>query len=80
MESPFDNARTLAETLLSESAKLELALDQQIGKLGSMTQPSRASVVQNTARFRITTVLLFWIGFALASLAAFAFGFLAGFH
>lgn len=79
MDSSFDKPRALAETLSSDFAKLELALDQQIGKLGSMTQAS-GSPAQSMARFRMTTVLLFWIGFALASLAAFAFGFLAGFH
>ncbi len=73
------NAQQLVALLAAESAKLEKALDQQIGKLGNI-KPAIAPAGPSSVKIRKTTVLLFWIGLALACLATASFGFLAGFH
>ena len=79
MDTSFANSRQLAANLAVESAKLEEALDQQIGKLGTLKQLSAPPPPANV-RIRKATLFLFWIGLALACLTAFSFGFLAGFH
>ncbi len=79
MPSPFGNATHLAANLAAESAKLEKALDDQIGKLGSL-KASPPPTPPGKVRLRKATVLLLAIGLTLACLAAFSFGFLAAFH
>lgn len=79
MDYPFANSKQLAANLAAESEKLEQALDQQIGRLGTFKQIGAPAPPANV-RIRKATVFLFWIGLALACLTSFSFGFLAGFH
>jgi len=78
MPSPSGNSSHLVANLAAEAAKLEKALDEQIGKLGTIRQV--AEEPSKRVRFRKATVLLLCIGFTLACLTAFSFGFIAGFH
>ncbi|MEO8025971.1 MAG: hypothetical protein ABI823_05840 [Bryobacteraceae bacterium] len=80
MGSPFANLRPLADSLAAESAKLEAALDEHIGKLGGRKNAAAPERPTPMMRLRKATVLLFWIALVLGALMAFAFGFLAGFH
>jgi hypothetical protein len=58
---------------------LEKALDDQIGKLGTLKQ-QEAPAPPSKLLLRKATVLLCVIAVILACLAAFSFGFLAAFH
>lgn len=79
MASSWADARALAESAAADAAKLEQALDQRIAKIGTW-EPAPAASAPPALKFRRATVLLFWIGLILATVAAFVFGFAAAFR